>query len=64
MKEYRIYELHDGKHVSRPPRILEALDDDVVIEKAKQLLDGIVLEVWERDRIVVRLEPKKDLPSK
>jgi hypothetical protein len=43
--------------VSRP-NIIECENDEAAIEKAHQLLDGLAIEVWEKERKVGRLEPR------
>ena len=38
--------------------------DEAAVERAVQLLNGQVIEVWDHSRRVVRLEPeKRGLPS-
>lgn len=57
MPGYRIYLLNHTDHVSEPPAIVECEDDQAAIEKARQLLDGRVIEVWEQQRLIARLDP-------
>jgi hypothetical protein len=35
---------------------IEADDDEAAIEAAKQLMDGHRYELWERSRLVIRLQ--------
>jgi hypothetical protein len=35
------------------------LNETAAVEEASQLLDGTAIEVWDQDRLVVRLEPTK-----
>jgi hypothetical protein len=59
MTTYRIYrELPDG-HISGPPDVIQHATDEEAIAEAKTLLDDLAIEVWDRDRQVVRLEPPK-----
>ena len=58
MTDYRIYLLNEQRAVWKPPQIVDLFDDSAAIEKANQLLDGHVIEVWERARLIIRLEPK------
>jgi hypothetical protein len=55
MPSYRIYVLDATDHIREPPA--KSDDDLTAIEKAKQLLDGKVIEIWERDRQITRLAP-------
>jgi hypothetical protein len=54
---YRFYVLDKGDHVREPPHVFECPDDEAAVEKAAQLLNGRVIEVWDHSRRVVRLEP-------
>jgi hypothetical protein len=49
----------DG-HVGGPPAIIECADDHAAIEAAKALVNGNAIEVWDRMRRVIRLEPKRE----
>ena len=58
MAEYRAYTVGtDGHFIGSTP--LVCTDDADAIEQAKQLLDGLVIEVWSGERMVTRLGPKK-----
>ena len=57
MAEYRLYTLTAFNSISRPAEIIECDGDSEAIEKATQLLDGHLIEVWEGTRVVVRLDP-------
>jgi hypothetical protein len=54
---YRFYVLDKDDHVREPPHVFECPNDEATVEKAAQLLNGRVIEVWDRSRLVVRLEP-------
>jgi hypothetical protein len=56
MPIYRIYVLDSTDHVRKPPECHR--NDEAAIEKAHQLLDGLVIEVWEKERKIGRLEPR------
>jgi hypothetical protein len=62
MTHYRVYTLGDHERVSSPPEIIECPDDRAAIDRAKQLLDGHTIEVWDGLRRVIRLRPK-DRPT-
>jgi hypothetical protein len=57
MPEYRVYIIgSDGHFYSAVP--LECADDDEARERAKQLVDGHDVELWQRDRKVATFERK------
>jgi hypothetical protein len=57
MPEYRAYIVgSDGHFHSSVP--LECADDDVAMKKAKQLVDGHDVELWQRTRKVATFEHK------
>lgn len=55
MPTYRFYTL-ERDHVREPPQIYECPDDEAAAEKAAQLSNRRVIEVWDQSRLVVRLE--------
>jgi hypothetical protein len=56
MPEYRVYQLDSCGHVDRPPDRFNCEDDEAAIARAKQLVDGRDVELWQLDRLVVRFE--------
>ena len=57
MPEYRAYILgSDGHFYTAVP--LDCADDIEAMERAKQLLDGHDIELWQLDRKVARLDRK------
>jgi hypothetical protein len=58
---YRLYKLKDGDRIVGPPTMIECNSDSEVIAKAKAMLDGLDIEVWDGPRVVVRLpaEPRQ-----
>jgi len=58
MPEYRIYTVKKDGHLIGPPKVVECPNDEAAVTEAKQLLDGLVIEVWQGPRVVMRLEPK------
>ena len=57
MGTYRLYCLDGvGKVVSA--EWVDADDDSAAIEAAKNLMDGYPCELWERSRLVIRLDRK------
>ena len=58
MADYRAYTVGtDGHFIGFTP--LVCTDDADAIEQAKQLFEGLVIEIWIGERIVARLESKK-----
>jgi hypothetical protein len=52
---YRLYKLEDGDRIVGSHTMIECNSDSEVIAKAKAMLDGLDIEVWDGPRIVVRL---------
>jgi hypothetical protein len=52
---YRAYVLGPDDHIVQPPQLIEAPDDEQAIEAARRILDGHTLEVWDQQRLVIRL---------
>ena len=59
MPLYRFYYVNSDGHITEPPRIADFRGDRAAIEAAEALLDDKAIEVWDRDRVVIRLEPKR-----
>ena len=57
MSAYRIYELTADDHVAAPPTIVDCPNDTAAIEKAKQRLHHRIIEVWQVNRCVIRMQP-------
>jgi hypothetical protein len=57
MATYRLYYIQADKRIVRPPEVVECQDDQEAIQRATQFSNGVVIEVWDRDRMVKRLEP-------
>jgi hypothetical protein len=41
--------------MSEPPRITDCATDDQAIEEARLLADGWAIELWEGERLVIRV---------
>jgi hypothetical protein len=52
---YRLYKLRDADQIAGPAVVIECDSDAEVIAKAKAMLDGLDIEVWDGPRVVVRL---------
>jgi hypothetical protein len=57
MPEYYFYTIKKDGHTAAPAKVRLCQNDEEAVAKAKQFLDGHLLEVWEGARIVIRLEP-------
>ena len=62
MAEYRVYIIGvDGHFFNAVP--LECSDDADAKERAKQLVDGHDVELWQRDRKIARFNHKPKIQS-
>jgi len=55
---YRAYVFGPDNHIIQPPKLIEAFGDEQAIETARRMVDGHALEVWDQQRLVIRLEPR------
>ena len=58
MRQYRVYFIDRGAHISYPPEIIESENDKDAAVKARQLIDGHYLELWHEDRLVAILSKR------
>jgi hypothetical protein len=59
MPEYRAYTVGlDGHFIGFEPLVCH--DDSEAVSKAKQLLDGLDIEVWCAERLVIHLKRKSN----
>jgi hypothetical protein len=63
MPSYRIFEFAPTARIHKPPVMFECEDDQAAIAKAKQLLNGRLIEVWEQQRKVAELAPARRQPQ-
>ena len=59
MPGYRIYRVDEERHIHSFPVEIMCDTDEQAIQQARQYVDGLAVEVWQRDRLVKRLEPDK-----
>jgi len=57
MAQYRIVYVDAADDLETPPEIIECPDDRAAMETAILLIGGRLAEVWEGDRLVIRLAP-------
>lgn len=55
MAEYRLYRFDKEGHIQGPPVIVEC--EDAAVVQAKQYVDGVAIQVWDRARRVAVLPP-------
>jgi hypothetical protein len=58
MSDYRVYIIGDDGHFQKAFS-LDCGDDNAAIESAKLFIDGHDLELWQRDRLVARLDHRR-----
>ena len=58
MNEYRVYLVDKDGHVDGPPDGFTCESDEAAIERAKHLIGGHDIELWQMDRLVIRLKSK------
>jgi hypothetical protein len=58
MPDYRAYIIGIDGHFLRAEFLSNHPDDATAIEAAEQLVDGHDVELWDRDRMVIRLLQK------
>jgi hypothetical protein len=57
MTDYRVYVIGKDGHFVRVVQ-LDCPDDNSAIESAKQFMDGDGIELWQRDRQIIKLDSK------
>jgi hypothetical protein len=55
---YRVFVMLDARQILGPPTDMECDSDDDAVSRARQLLDGHDLELWQRERFITRLVRK------
>jgi hypothetical protein len=56
MPEYRFYTLDPDGHIATPPTVVECQDDQTAVQRAKEALADLAIEVWESARLIARLD--------
>jgi hypothetical protein len=60
MPVYRFYTITKNGHIDQPPVTRDLPNDKAAHEKAKQVLDGHDIEIWQAARLVAYLVPDKE----
>ena len=55
MLEYKIYRLNAQGKISTPPEVVTSDQEQAVVERARAMVDGCDIEVWQGERLVVHL---------
>ena len=55
MPAYRLFKLRDADRIVGTSTMVECHSDAEVIAKAKAMLNGLDIEIWDGPRLVVRL---------
>lgn len=55
MPNYRIYEVSKDGHIGAPPHVVTCDTDQEAIRRARQLVNGHHVELWEGPRLVTRI---------
>jgi hypothetical protein len=61
MPYYRLYHLDKAGHIAKPPDGFTSKNDEVAIARAMLLVAGKDVELWQLDRLVVRLQAPNKL---
>jgi hypothetical protein len=56
MPQYKLFSLDQHGRIRRPAQFFDCETDQEVIEKARQSLDGLDIEVWDGPRRVIFLK--------
>jgi hypothetical protein len=59
---YKVYVLDSAGRISSPFKTIECADDNEALEQAKRYLSGSAVEVWQHNKLIVRLEPPNSKP--
>jgi hypothetical protein len=59
MNEYRLYQLDTSGHIAGPPDGFNCEEDGEAIERARRMMDANDVELWQMDRLVIRLKPRE-----
>ena len=52
MAEYRYYRVDKDGHVQGPSKVFEQENDAAAMARAKELVDGYDIEVWQLKRLI------------
>lgn len=58
MPTYRLYLVNRENHITQAPEILTSDSDEDAVERAKQIVDGHDVEVWQGSRLITVIKSK------
>ena len=58
MPTYRLYLLDQDNHITGVPKVLACDSDEDAVERAKQIVDGHDVEVWQGSRLITVIKSK------
>ena len=53
--EYKIYRLDTQGKISAPPEVVTSDQEQAVVERARAMVDGCDIEVWQGERLVIHV---------
>jgi hypothetical protein len=59
MPDYRIYRIEEDGRIAHLPIVITCATDEEAIERARDCVDGLAVELWRRDRLIRRFGPEK-----
>lgn len=59
MPDYRVYPIDEKGHIVGSPKILTCDEEEEAVRKAKSLVNGHDIEVWQGNRYLGRLPSEK-----
>lgn len=61
---YRVFHISPMGKIAGPPGFIEAMNDDDALNQVRSLVDGHAVELWDRDRLIARIDPvNRDPPE-
>jgi hypothetical protein len=63
MPDYRIYSVHKSGRIAGPPHLVTCDTDEEIIKKAKSMVNGLDLEIWDLARVVAKISSKPTAPT-
>lgn len=58
MPQYRAFRISNSNQIIGSWEVYDCFDDTEAIERVQWMIDGQPVELWERGRMVARLEPQ------
>jgi hypothetical protein len=60
VSDYRFYTLTKDGHIAGPPGNYWLPDDAAAVKRAKLIINGSTIEIWQGTRVVARLVPEPE----